>query len=111
MLQEQVTRFPTANGLVFSAPGGGPVRAGNFRKRVFQPAAASVGLPELHVHDLRHVAASQLAADGASAVEIAARLGHASPAITQRVYLHLLESRDQRLADLQEERWREAGRT
>lgn len=40
--------------LVFTAPGGGPLRNTNFRSRVFAPAADSVGLPGLTPHDLRH---------------------------------------------------------
>jgi integrase len=102
-LRDHMARFPTETGLVFSAPDGGQLRPGNFRRRVFDPAAAGVDLAGLHLHDLRHTCASTLAAQGASATEIAARLGHANPGVTQRVYLHLLETRDERLAELQDE--------
>jgi integrase len=106
-LQEHVASFPTETALVFSAPDGGPLRPGNFRRRVFDPAAERAGLAGLHLHDLRHACASTLAASGASAFEIAARLGHANAALTQRVYMHLLEARDARLADLQDEAYQE----
>jgi integrase len=107
MLAQHIERWPTTTGLVFSAPDGGQLRPGNFRRRVFDKAAERAVLAGLHLHDLRHAAASHLAADGASAVEIAARLGHANPAITQRVYTHLLEARDQRLAAQQDEAFRQ----
>jgi integrase len=108
-LAEHVERHPTESGLVFSAPDGGPLRPGNFRRRVFGPAAQRAGLGKLSPHDLRHTAASTLAAQGASATEIAARLGHANAAVTQRVYMHLLAARDERLADMQDEAYRSAG--
>lgn len=102
-LAGQVERYPTDTGLVFSAPDGGPLRPNNFRKRVYAPALERAGLPHQSIHALRHVCASQLAGAGGSAVEIAARLGHSNPAITQRVYTHLLATRDERLAELQQE--------
>ncbi len=102
-LRRHVEAYPTASGLVFSAPDGGPLRPGNFRRRVFDPAVARADLRGLHLHDLRHTAASTLAALGASSTEIAARLGHSSSATTARVYLHLLGARDERLANLQDE--------
>ena len=106
-LRDHVERFPTTTGLVFSAPEGGPLRPRNFRQRVFDPAVAGAGLDGLHLHDLRHACASTLAAHGASATEIAARLGHSNAAITQRVYMHLLRARDEQLAAMQDEAWAE----
>lgn len=103
VLREHVERFPSDRGLIFTGPNGAPVRPGNFRRRVFDPAATRSGLDGLHLHDLRHTAASTLASHGASATEIAHRLGHASAATTQRIYLHLLASRDERLAEMQDE--------
>jgi integrase len=97
--------------LVFSAPGGGPIRLNNWRRRVFQPAACTAGLGKMvkgpngkeryegvRVHDLRHTCASLLIAKGADIVEIAKRLGHSSPTTTQTIYAKLLESRDVQLA-------------
>jgi integrase len=100
-LKRHVEAFPT-DGLVFSGPNGGPLRPGHFRRRVFAPAIERAGLHGLRIHDLRHACASVLAAQGASATEIAARLGHSSSSTTARVYLHLLSARDERLAELQD---------
>jgi integrase len=105
-LRDHVRACPTETGFVFSAPDGGPLRPGNFRRRVFDTAVERAKLRGLHVHDLRHFCASTLAAQGASATEIAARLGHSNSATTARVYLHLLSARDDRLADLQDQAWR-----
>jgi integrase len=107
-LAEHVAQYPTDTGLVFSAPDGGALRPDNFRRREFRPAVERAGLGKLSPHDLRHTAASTLAAQGASATEIAARLGHANASVTQRVYMHLLAARDERLADLQDEHYRSA---
>lgn len=45
-------------------------------------------------HTLRHSAASQWIAAGASVFEVARRLGHSSTATTERVYAHLLPRQD-----------------
>jgi integrase len=42
--------------LVFQAPDGGPVRATNFRRRVYDPALRRTGLDGLSFHRLRHSA-------------------------------------------------------
>jgi hypothetical protein len=42
------------------------------------------------VHDLRHTAASVMLARGVTVAEVAAVLGHASPAVTAAVYSHLV---------------------
>jgi integrase len=50
-------------------------------------------LPPMRLHDLRHVHATLLLKAGVPVHVVAARLGHADPAITLRVYAHVL--RDQ----------------
>lgn len=57
--------------------------------------AAEIPEPEtITWHTLRHTAASQWIAGGASVFEVARRLGHASIATTERVYAHLLPRQD-----------------
>ncbi|WP_074316156.1 tyrosine-type recombinase/integrase [Micromonospora cremea] len=72
--------------LVFTAPNGGPLRNTNFRARVFEPAAASVGLAGLTPHDLRHTAASLAVAAGANVKAVQRMLGHASASMPLDVY-------------------------
>lgn len=75
--------------LVFTAPEGGPLRNSNFRRRVFDRAADSVGLTDLRIHDLRHTAASLAVASGANVKAVQRMLGHASAAMTLDVYAGL----------------------
>ena len=75
--------------LVFQARDGGVLRNSNFRKRVFDPAAASAGLHGVTPHVLRHTAASLAVASGASVKAVQRMLGHASAAMTLDVYAGL----------------------
>ena len=93
------------DGLVFTAPQGGTVRLGNFRRRVFAPAAASIGKPDLLPHDLRDTAASLAISSGASIKAIQRMLGHASAAMTLDVYGSLFEEDLEALANQMEKRY------
>jgi integrase len=64
-----------------------------FTKRV----ATKAGV-DTHLHALRHFSATQAIAAGFDAVTVGARLGHADPSITLRVYSHVVEQRDRELA-------------
>ena len=87
------------SGLIFSAPGGGPIRRSNFRRRIWLPAvAASVG-PPCTFHDLRHSHAALLIAQGEHPKVIQERLGHASIKTTLDTYGHLFEGLDEAAAD------------
>jgi integrase len=77
--------------LVFTSPGGAVLRNNNFRRRVFDRAAESVGLTGLTPHDLRHTAASLAVAEGANVKAVQRVLGHASAAMTLDVYADLFE--------------------
>lgn len=84
---------------VFSSPEGGPLRRGNFRKRIWYPAvAASVG-GRLRFHDLRHSHVAMLIEQGAHPKLIAQRLGHTSSRVVLDVYGHLLDGMDRQIAD------------
>jgi integrase len=97
-LAEHLAAFPLpTSGLVFTNPAGGPLRRTNFRRRFFQPAVVASGLQPLRFHDLRHTAASLMAANGYQLHEVAAVLGH-STIVTTRRYAHLFASRDEELA-------------
>lgn len=61
---------------------------------------ASSGLPPARLHDLRHVHATTLLLAGVPVHVVAARLGHADPAITLRVYAHVLREQAAGIADV-----------
>jgi integrase len=66
--------------LVFTMPGGGPLRASKWGERYFRPAVAAAGLGEgLRVHDLRHTAASLAIRENARVKIVQAMLGHLYP--------------------------------
>jgi integrase len=95
----------TADDLVFTALRGGPVRLNNFRRRIFSPAAARIGVPDLVPHDLRDTAASLAISSGASIKAVQRMLGHASAKMTLDVYGSLFEEDLEALADRLEERY------
>ena len=99
VLARHLAMHADGSGLVFSAPNGGPIRRGNFRRRVWLPAVeASVGQP-CTFHDLRHSHAALLIAQGEHPKVIQERLGHASIKTTLDTYGHLFEGLDEAAAD------------
>jgi integrase len=87
--------------LVFTGPGGGPLRHANFYRRHFKPAVAAVLPPAKHglrFHDLRHTCASLLIAAEAHPKAIQDHLGHKDIQTTFNVYGHLLPSAREALA-------------
>lgn len=83
--------------VVFPAPAGGTLRAGQFRQRTWAPAVRAAELSPLRPHDLRHTAVALWIADGAHPKQIAARAGHASVAFTLDRYGHLFDGADEAL--------------
>lgn len=57
-------------------------------------------LPRARLHDLRHVHASMLLLAGVPVHVVAERLGHADPAITLRVYAHVIRQHTAGVADV-----------
>ena len=84
--------------LVFPGQDGGPCRRTALSVR-WGKTAAALGIPDVTFHALRHSHASQLIAAKVDIVTISARLGHADPSITLRVYSHLFENTDSAAAD------------
>ncbi len=77
---------------------GNPLRVSAFRK-VFRPAAESIGIPDLYPHELRHTAASLAIASGADVKVVQQMLGHGSATMTLDTYGHLFENRLDEVAD------------
>lgn len=99
---------PEPDALAFTAPGGGPLRNSNFRRRVWLPAVSQAGLPEgLRIHDLRHTAASFMIFEGAHLELVRCQLGHSSIRVTES-YAHLYPAQGQELADRLDARYRSA---
>jgi integrase len=64
----------------------------------FAKRAAKKANVDTHLHALRHFSATQGIAAGYDPVTVGARLGHADPSITLRVYAHAIDQRDRELA-------------
>ena len=56
--------------------------------------------PGTRPHDLRHASASALFGAGLDPATVAGILGHASPAVTLRIYAHALPDRKREAAEL-----------
>ncbi|HTA03183.1 MAG TPA: tyrosine-type recombinase/integrase [Streptosporangiaceae bacterium] len=57
-------------------------------------------LPHARLHDLRHPHATTLLLAGVPVHVVAARLGHADPAVTLRVYSHVLREHAAGVGDI-----------
>ena len=57
----------------------------------WREAKATIGRPELRVHDLRHTAASMWLASGADPKVVQRVLGHATAAMTIDLYGHMID--------------------
>jgi integrase len=92
--------YDAAADLVICKPDGRPYRP-DAASTMFRKFVDAAGLPRtVHVHTLRHSAASFLAAAGVPASDIAAQLGHADGgALALRVYVHPLEENRRRAAE------------
>ena len=82
---------------VFLLNSGAPLTVSKYGK-LLRDALARAGITDFRFHDLRHTAASYLAQNGATLLEIQQVLGHRSPAMTMR-YAHLTESHVEAVVD------------
>jgi hypothetical protein len=71
---------------------GQPLRVSTFRT-LFSAAARTIGVPDLHPHQLRHTAASLAIASGADIKVVQQMLGHSSATMTLDTYGHLFGDR------------------
>lgn len=83
--------------LVFPAADGTSHLAPSSLYRVFYPARAAAGRPDLRWHDLRHTGAVLAAQSGATLAELMGRLGHSTPQAALR-YQHVADGRDATVA-------------
>jgi integrase len=99
VLADHLERFvgPAQSAWVFTGAKGGPLREAVWQQEWVR-ARETVGLPDLHFHDLRHVAATLAAETGAGVKEIMYRIGHSSPQAALR-YQHASQRRERSIAD------------
>jgi integrase len=91
-------RAVPAGALAFTSPEGTALSNTNFRRRIWVPALAAVGLEGIHIHDLRHTGNQFTANAGANTKELMARMGHDSERAAL-IYLHSSDKRQRALAD------------
>jgi integrase len=84
--------------LAFTSPEGTALSNTNFRRRVWGPAVAAVGLEGVHIHDLRHTGNQFTADAGANTRELMVRMGHDSERAAL-ICLHSSDKRQRALAD------------
>jgi integrase len=98
-LADHLNRYvePAPAAWVFTGDKGGPLREAVWQHE-WACAREAVGLPDLHFHDLRHVAATLAAQTGAGVKELMYRIGHSSPQAALR-YQHASQRRDRSIAD------------
>jgi integrase len=85
-------------GLVFTGETGKPLFASTIQ-HALKRECNRLGLPQVTPHGLRHLHASLLLDEGLPLTAVSARLGHANPQITMKIYAHALPGQDKRAAD------------
>jgi integrase len=90
----------TRDGYVFTTGWGEPIYPDTVTSLMTKLIRASQQLPHARLHDLRHLHATTLLLSGVPVHVVAARLGHADPAITLRVYAHVIRSAEAAAADI-----------
>jgi integrase len=99
-LAEHVKKYPPGlDGLVFTAPKGGPIRRPAFYRLVWSKATRAAGLEGFPFRNLRHTGATLALQEGTNPILVAFRLGHASTAMIERHYGELGEGFDREIAN------------
>lgn len=95
---------PDHAALVFTGQRGGVLRRGKFRRDCgWVDAAAAIGMPGLHFHDLRHTGNTLAAHAGVSLADLKARMGHDSVRAAM-IYQHAAAEADQKIASTLDQR-------
>ena len=66
------------------------------KSRNFKRVLRKAELRAIRFHDLRHTFASQLLSNGANPLYVSQQLGHATPAITMKIYAKWIPQKGQR---------------
>jgi integrase len=84
--------------LIFCQPNGDYLRP-DLVSQVIIRRLKKAGIKDASLHSLRHANASNLLSRGIPLPAVSARLGHADPNVTARIYSHALPADDRRAAD------------
>jgi integrase len=85
---------PEPGSLAFPGPKGGPMRRSGFNRLTgWKEAVQSVGVPNLHVHDLRHTGNMIAAESGAGLKDLMQRMGHDNVRAAM-IYQHAVRGAD-----------------
>jgi integrase len=87
---------PADDGYVITGVKGGPL-APHVLQKAWATVRSQLGLDDVHLHDLRHLAGTLAASTGAGTKKLMHRLGHASPQAALR-YQHATRERDVAIA-------------
>ena len=88
-----------SDALLFTGGRGAVMRSQTFQRAALTAAAAELGVPGFHPHELRHTAASLAIASGADVKVVQQMLGHKSATMTLDQYGHLFGDRLDLVAD------------
>jgi integrase len=91
--------WTSAGDYVFTTETGGPLYP-DTPTQLMPKLITAASLPKIRLHDLRHLHATTLLLSGVPVHVVAARLGHTDPAVTLRVYAHVLREQAPEVADL-----------
>lgn len=87
------------SGLIFTTAAGTPLDGVNLLKQ-FHRLLDRLSLPQVRLHDLRHLQATILLAAGVNTKVVSERLGHASTQITENLYAHVMPTLQREVADV-----------
>jgi integrase len=96
----------TSDGNVFATGWGGPLYPDTVTTlmgkiiKTHNERPGADPLPHARLHDLRHLHTTTLLLAGVPVHVVAARLGHADPSVTLRVYAHVIRSAETLAADI-----------
>jgi integrase len=99
---------PSPDSLLFTAPDGGPLRYGNFLRRIWHPAIERADVQRGGTHLGRRTAATLLLDAGANVKDVQAQLGHRDASTTLNSYCAPYEGRRSELAARLDVAWRTA---
>lgn len=85
---------------VFDNGTGAHWRSARRFRNLFLSVVAATGVTPIRPHDMRHTAATHMIWAGVPIPTVSRILGHANPAITLRIYAHVIETMEEQAADI-----------